>query len=491
MQPATLPAMLSGGNELEMRFAVALLQFLEYEPNDEQNELITGFARFCVSCRGNWLLLLNGYAGTGKTSLTGALVKTLSAFGMKSVLLAPTGRAAKVFSEYAGHPAYTIHRKIYRQQSYSPEDYGGFNVAENKHTDTIFIVDEASMVANTNTDGGAVFGTGRLLDDLIHYVYSGNGCRLIMLGDSAQLPPVGLEQSPALDARVLSGYGLQVMPFTLHKVARQRDDSGVLENATLLRMAIEAYCRGEVTDLDPPVLRLRGYDDIRSISSEYLIDELGSSYDRLGVRGTTLITRSNKRAAHFNLGIRNSIFYYEEELVAGDLLMVAKNNYLWSEQYEGLDFIANGEMARVVRVRGMEEARHGLRFATLELELPDHDVEVEAKAVLDALYSEAAALTREQSEMLYVSAMSQLVGDKRTRYRALKRDPYFNALQVKYGYAVTCHKAQGGQWEDVYIDMGGIPEEAFTTLQFYRWLYTAITRARTRVFLINSPLPAE
>lgn len=491
MQPATLPAMLSGGNELEMRFAVALLQFLEYEPNDEQNELIAGFARFCVSCRGNWLLLLNGYAGTGKTSLTGALVKTLSAFGMKSVLLAPTGRAAKVFSEYAGHPAYTIHRKIYRQQSYSPEDYGGFNVAENKHTDTIFIVDEASMVANTNTDGGAVFGTGRLLDDLIHYVYSGNGCRLIMLGDSAQLPPVGLEQSPALDARVLSGYGLQVMPFTLHKVARQRDDSGVLENATLLRMAIEAYCRGEVTDLDPPVLRLRGYDDIRSISSEYLIDELGSSYDRLGVRGTTLITRSNKRAAHFNLGIRNSIFYYEEELVAGDLLMVAKNNYLWSEQYEGLDFIANGEMARVVRVRGMEEARYGLRFATLELELPDHDVEVEAKAVLDALYSEAAALTREQSEMLYVSAMSQLVGDKRTRYRALKRNPYFNALQVKYGYAVTCHKAQGGQWEDVYIDMGGIPEEAFTTLQFYRWLYTAITRARTRVFLINSPLPTE
>lgn len=230
--------MLSGGNELEMRFAVALLQFLEYEPNDEQNELIAGFARFCVSCRGNWLLLLNGYAGTGKTSLTGALVKTLSAFGMKSVLLAPTGRAAKVFSEYAGHPAYTIHRKIYRQQSYSPEDYGGFNVAENKHTDTIFIVDEASMVANTNTDGGAVFGTGRLLDDLIHYVYSGNGCRLIMLGDSAQLPPVGLEQSPALDARVLSGYGLQVMPFTLHKVARQRGDSGVLENATLLRMAI-------------------------------------------------------------------------------------------------------------------------------------------------------------------------------------------------------------------------------------------------------------
>ena len=491
MQPAILPAMLSGGNELEMRFAVALLQFLEYEPNEEQNELIAGFTRFCVSCRGNWLLLLNGYAGTGKTSLTGALVKTLSAFGMKSVLLAPTGRAAKVFSEYAGHPAYTIHRKIYRQQSYSPEDYGGFNVAENKHTDTIFIVDEASMVANTNTDGGAVFGTGRLLDDLIHYVYSGNGCRLIMLGDSAQLPPVGLEQSPALDARVLSGYGLQVMPFTLHKVARQRGDSGVLENATLLRMAIEAYCRGEVADLDPPMLRLRGYGDIRSISSEYLIDELGSSYDRLGVRGTTLITRSNKRAAHFNLGIRNSIFYYEEELVAGDLLMVAKNNYLWSEQYEGLDFIANGEMARVVRVRGMEEVRHGLRFATLELELPDHDVEVEAKAVLDALYSEAAALTREQSEMLYVSAMSQLVGDKRTRYRALKRDPYFNALQVKYGYAVTCHKAQGGQWEDVYIDMGGIPEDAFTTLQFYRWLYTAMTRARTRVFLINSPLPAE
>ena len=460
-----------------------------FETTPGQKKIIEKLSEYLAADDFSRIFVLNGYAGTGKTTLIAALVGALKEEGIKPVLLAPTGRAAKVLARYAGEKALTIHKRIYRERTNA--DYESkFTLNPNPERGAVFIVDEASMLSDT-TSGGAVFGSGSLLSDLVDYVRSGRGCRLILVGDSAQLPPVGLEQSPALDARVLSGYGLQVMPFTLHKVARQRDDSGVLENATLLRMAIEAYCRGEVTDLDPPVLRLRGYDDIRSISSEYLIDELGSSYDRLGVRGTTLITRSNKRAAHFNLGIRNSIFYYEEELVAGDLLMVAKNNYLWSEQYEGLDFIANGEMARVVRVRGMEEARYGLRFATLELELPDHDVEVEAKAVLDALYSEAAALTREQSEMLYVSAMSQLVGDKRTRYRALKRNPYFNALQVKYGYAVTCHKAQGGQWEDVYIDMGGIPEEAFTTLQFYRWLYTAITRARTRVFLINSPLPTE
>ena len=478
------------GRDGEMEFATTLLRFLEYEPNEEQDELIAGFARFCVSCHGDWLLLLNGYAGTGKTSLTGALVKTLTHFGMKSMLLAPTGRAAKVFSEYAGHPAFTIHRKIYRQRSYSPEEYGGFGIAENKHTDTIFIADEASMIANDPAEG-AIFGSGRLLDDLIHYVYSGSNCRLILLGDSAQLPPVGLDQSPALSPQVLAGYGLQVMDFTLHKVARQRENSGILENATLLRTAIEAHSRGEAFELDPPTLHLQGYDDIRSISSEYLIDSLGSSYDRLGTRGTTLITRSNKRAARFNMGIRNSIMYYEDELVTGDLLMVAKNNYLWSEEYEGIDFIANGEMARVVRVRGMEENMYGLRFARLELELPDHDVEIEVKAVLDALYSEAATLTRQQSEMLYTGVMSQLSGDKRARYRALKKDPYFNALQVKYGYAITCHKAQGGQWEDVYIDMGGIPEDAFTDIQFYRWLYTAITRARSHVYLINSPLPAR
>lgn len=480
------------GRDAEMEFAATILRFLDYDPNEEQTDLIAGFARFCVSCSSNELLLLNGYAGTGKTSLTGALVKTLTHFGMKSVLLAPTGRAAKVFSEYAGHPAYTIHRKIYRQHSYSPEDMGGFNIADNKHTDTIFIIDEASMIANTVGDGGgAAFGTGRLLDDLIHYVYSGTGCRLIMLGDSAQLPPVGLDESPALSESAIAAYGLRVMAFTLHHVARQRQNSGILENATLLRHAIEAYSHHETASLQPPVLHTSGYDDICNVSSEFLIDNLSSSYGRLGVRGTTLITRSNKRAAGFNLGIRNSIMCYEDELVSGDLLMVAKNNYLWSENYQGLDFIANGEMARVVRTRGMEEQMYGLRFMRLELELPDLDVEIEAKAVLDALYSDAAALTRQQSEQVYVGVMSQLQGDKRTRYRALKKDPYYNALQVKYGYAVTCHKAQGGQWEDVYIDMGGIPPEALTDIQFYRWLYTAITRARTRVFLINSPLPSR
>ena len=245
------------GRDAEMEFAATILRFLDYDPNEEQTDLIAGFARFCVSCSSNELLLLNGYAGTGKTSLTGALVKTLTHFGMKSVLLAPTGRAAKVFSEYAGHPAYTIHRKIYRQHSYSPEDMGGFNIADNKHTDTIFIIDEASMIANTVGDGGgAAFGTGRLLDDLIHYVYSGTGCRLIMLGDSAQLPPVGLDESPALSESAIAAYGLRVMAFTLHHVARQRQNSGILENATLLRHAdrVKMACLAQLVNVIAPIM---------------------------------------------------------------------------------------------------------------------------------------------------------------------------------------------------------------------------------------------
>jgi exodeoxyribonuclease-5 len=468
-------------NPLVQNFGSAVLSHLPYEPNREQTMLIASLSFFCINQEPESLLLINGYAGTGKTSLTGALVRALADFGKKTVLLAPTGRAAKVFSEYSGHSAFTIHRKIYRQKSYSPE-YGNFLLAENKHVDTFFIVDEASMIPNASAEG-AVFGTGRLLDDLIHYVYSGVRCHLILLGDNAQLPPVGFTDSPALSVEQLRSYGLKVYETQLTLIARQNEDSGILRNATLLRNNMS--CR---ENLVKPVLHLSEYNDIEVLSGEYMSETISDCYDRDGLNETIVITRSNKRATMFNAGIRNQILYREDELVSGDMLLVAKNNYFWSEQYEELDFIANGDVARVSRVRGTHKM-YGFRYADVTLEFPDHNnIEVDAKVILDGLFSDSPALSREQSERLFTEIYAELEGDKRTRYKALKQNPYFNALQVKYAYTVTCHKAQGGQWKNVFIDMGYIPEDAFTSLDFYRWLYTAITRARSHVYLINFPL---
>lgn len=468
-------------NPLVQNFGRAVLSHLPYEPNREQTMLIASLSFFCINQEPESLLLINGYAGTGKTSLTGALVRALADFGKKTVLLAPTGRAAKVFSEYSGHSAFTIHRKIYRQKSFSPE-YGNFLLAENKHVDTFFIVDEASMIPNASAEG-AVFGTGRLLDDLIHYVYSGVRCHLILLGDNAQLPPVGFTDSPALSVEQLRSYGLKVYETQLTLIARQNEDSGILRNATLLRNNMS--CR---ENLVKPVLHLSEYNDIEVLSGEYMSETISDCYDRDGLNETIVITRSNKRATMFNAGIRNQILYREDELVSGDMLLVAKNNYFWSEQYEELDFIANGDVARVSRVRGTHKM-YGFRYADVTLEFPDHNnIEVDAKVILDGLFSDSPALSREQSERLFTEIYAELEGDKRTRYKALKQNPYFNALQVKYAYTVTCHKAQGGQWKNVFIDMGYIPEDAFTSLDFYRWLYTAITRARSHVYLINFPL---
>lgn len=471
-------------NPLVQNFGRAVLSHLPYEPNREQTMLIASLSFFCINQEPESLLLINGYAGTGKTSLTGALVRALADFGKKTVLLAPTGRAAKVFSEYSGHSAFTIHRKIYRQKSFSPE-YGNFLLAENKHVDTFFIVDEASMIPNASAEG-AVFGTGRLLDDLIHYVYSGVRCHLILLGDNAQLPPVGFTDSPALSVEQLRSYGLKVYETQLTLIARQNEGSGILHNATLLRNNMS--CR---ENLVKPVLHLSEYNDIEVLSGEYMSETISDCYDRDGLNETIVITRSNKRATMFNAGIRNQILYREDELVSGDMLLVAKNNYFWSEQYEELDFIANGDVARVSRVRGTHKM-YGFRYADVTLEFPDHNnIEVDAKVILDGLFSDSPALSREQSERLFTEIYAELEGDKRTRYKALKQNPYFNALQVKYAYTVTCHKAQGGQWKNVFIDMGYIPEDAFTSLDFYRWLYTAITRARSHVYLINFPLNSD
>ena len=474
--------------ELErlLEFGEVMLGFLDYAPNEAQNALIAAFGQFCLFSPGESAFMLNGYAGTGKTSMTGALVRALTYFNRKTVLLAPTGRAAKVFAEYSRFPAFTIHRKIYRQKSYDP-GYGNFTLAENKHADTLFIVDEASMVGNASVEGAA-FGSGRLLDDLVHYVYSGDNCRLILLGDKAQLPPVGFDESPALSEAVLQSYGLHVFPFSLTDVVRQADGSGILDNATRLRNAIARVQAGTLDGgLLAPRLRLSGYPDIEMLSGEYLIEKIDDCYSRDGIGETIIITRSNKRATLFNLGIRNQVLYREEELTAGDMLLVAKNNYYWSEEYKEIDFIANGDVARVQRVRGTHEL-YGFRFADVTIEMPDHGVELDARVILDTLTTDTPALTREQSDALYSAVMSELQGDKRTRFEALKRDGYFNALQVKYGYTVTCHKAQGGQWKNVFIDMGAIPDDAVVTLDFYRWLYTALTRARQQVYLINSRL---
>lgn len=454
----------------------AVLAELPFEPTEEQMELIALLDRYVERGGDRSVFLLLGYAGTGKTSIVGALVKALRHRMRKCVLMAPTGRAAHIMTDYSGHPAWTIHRKIYRQQSYGSDTFG---LAENKHTHTLFIVDEASMVANGTSDS-AIFGTGRLLDDLITYVYSGEGCRLLLVGDTAQLPPVGTIESPALNPQVLKGYGLQVVGMTMRQTARQAQESGILHNATLLRNAMES----EV--LPEPQLKLDGFTDIETVTGDMLLETLSDCYDRDGMDQTTIITRSNWRATQFNGGVRGQILFREEELASGDLLLVAKNNYYWAEEYEEVDFIANGDVAIVRRVRGEVERRYGLRFATVVLELPDHNhTEMEVKVVLDCLLSNTPALTHDQQERLFNEVMSELPGDQRSRYRELKRHPYYNALQVKMAYAVTCHKAQGGQWRNVFIDMGGIAREALTTLDFYRWLYTALTRATKHVYLIN------
>lgn len=476
-----LPEGVSTTDARSIEFATEVVNCLPYEPNDEQMELLAAFAHFMLYGHPQAVMLVNGYAGTGKTSMIGGIVKALTCRGRKTVLLAPTGRAAKVFTEYSGHTAYTIHRKIYRQNSYLSD---GFSLAENKHTDTIFIVDEASMISNSSE--GSFFGTGRLLDDLIHYVYSGIGCRLVLMGDVAQLPPVGQSESPALNAEFLRSYALQIYSVNLKQIARQAAESGILFNATILRNVMESSV------LCAPKLELLRFDDIDNVTGEFLLETISDSYDRDGMSETIVVTRSNKRATLFNSGIRNSILYREDELVSDDMLLVSKNNYYWANDYEQIDFIANGDVVRVKRVWGEIERRYGLDFANVTVEFPDHsNTEMDVKIILNCLSSDTPALTAAQSEMLYTSVMAELTGDKRTRYRELKKNPYFNALQVKYAYAITCHKAQGGQWQNVFIDMGAIMPDAFTQLDFYRWLYTAITRARSQVYLINCPLDTD
>lgn len=449
-------------------------------PTRQQDEALEAIVDFLYSRASDNLFLLKGYAGTGKSSLIGALVATMSELKQKSVLLAPTGRAAKVFSAYAGQPAFTIHKKIYRQQRFSGES-DGFSVMDNLHKDTLFVVDEASMISNDGLDS-SIFGTGRLLDDLIHYVYSGENCRLLLIGDTAQLPPVGQEFSPSLQKEVLSGYGLQVTEYTLTQVVRQAENSGILYNATNIRNILNS---GETEAY--PKLKLEGFSDVFRINGLELIEELNSAYDRDGVEETMVISRSNKRANIYNQGIRNQVLFREEELSSGDLVQIVKNNYLTSEEIEGVDFLANGEIVEILRVRRTTEM-YGFRFCDVLIRHLDYGIEMEMKILLDTLYSETASLSREKQNELYINVMNDYadITNKREKYKKLKIDPFFNALQVKYGYAVTCHKAQGGEWKNVFLDLGYIAEEHLG-INFYRWLYTAFTRATSRLYLVNLP----
>jgi exodeoxyribonuclease V len=446
-------------------------------PTADQSEAMKKVASFICENTNDVIFLMTGYAGTGKTSLISAVVKTLDLLRMRSVLLAPTGRAAKVMSGFSGKPAFTIHKKIYRQKS-AKDGLGSFMLDRNLHKETYFIVDEASMISNSQGDL-SLFGSGKLLDELVEYVYSGTNCKLMLVGDTAQLPPVGSVLSPALDTRYLREYGFGIISTELREVMRQSEGSGILMNATKVRQQISE------NDLGRPSLRCADFIDIRRIQGTELIEELSTAYGTCGVDGTIIVVNSNKQANRYNQGIRNQIFFREEEVSAGDLVMVVKNNYSVEEDEEGPGFIANGDIAEIKSIRKYEE-KHGFRFAQMQLRFNDYNYELETKVMLDVLHLDSPSLPAERQKELFNSVMEEYL-DIRTRKKqieAVRSDPFFNALQVKFAYAVTCHKAQGGQWERVFVDQGMFNAQE-TSVDYLRWLYTSLTRSTDKLFLVN------
>lgn len=467
-----------------------ILQNFGFEPTADQMYAVDLFARFMTDRDERAVMVLRGSAGTGKTSLAGAIVRTMLELRQKVSLLAPTGRAAKVFSLNANQPAATIHRSIYREKAFTGLD-GKFNLNVNLFHNRLFMVDEASMISLSS--GNTTFGSGCLLDDLIQYVYNDRNCRMLLVGDKAQLPPIGEEESPALRADVLRAYGLTVYECDLNEVLRQSHDSGILYNATVIRQMIT---HDGVTQL--PKIRFNGFADISIVSGDELIERLASSYSEVGIDETMVITRSNKRANVFNQGIRNMVLGREEELTTGDMLMVVKNKYKnapsplspehGEEKQPALTFIANGDRAVVRRVRNIREF-YGFRFADVSLEFPDYDnAEEDMIVILDALMTEAPALTQEQNEQLFQRVLEDYedIPLKADRMKKVREDEYYNALQVKFGYAITCHKAQGGQWAHIYLDQGYMTDEMLTP-DYIHWLYTAFTRATEHLYLVNWP----
>lgn len=456
-----------------------ILQKLGHEPTVGQKEVIDKLATFVSDPSSNALFLLKGYAGTGKTSTISALVKVLDELKIKFVLLAPTGRAAKVLSRQSGKAASTIHKKIYRQSSVA-DGSSKFSLDRNLSKNTIFVVDEASMISNLPQEH-SVFGSGYLLSDLIEYVTNGFNCKLIVSGDTAQLPPVGLTLSPALDPEELQLFCSEVVSLELTEVVRQSLDSGILDNATYIRKRI---IQGEHQGFWP--LKMKGHADLIQLGGDQLIDEIAKCYQQMGMEETIVITKSNKRANLFNEGIRRTILFQEDQIMKGDLLMVVKNNYHWSKQLEELDFIANGDIVEIVRIKKYEE-RYGFHFANVILRLIDYqELEIECKILLETLTVEAPALTADENKRLFeaISEDYEEIRNKRERWKQIREDPFYNALQVKYSYAVTCHKAQGGQWKAVFLDHGYLTAE-MVDREFLRWFYTAFTRAEERLYLVN------
>lgn len=503
-----------------------MLEEMPFEPTDQQIQLTAALARFCsANTPSDSVFILNGYAGTGKTSVIGALVRSLHRVGIHTMLMASTGRAAKVLSSFTGFPAHTIHRQIYTSSSFHSDGSPTMaKINHNPHINTIFIVDEASMIGEGN-DGGM-----NLLQDLVMYVYTGQNCKLILLGDTAQLPPVGSVESPAMSASAFKGMGLKVTRATITRTVRQRQRSGILYNATWLRRAMTQ------PELPEPQLTVSKFSDVHIVSPEEMEDELGKSFSTYGEEQTIVITRSNRRAVDFNLAIRRQIFDREEILAKGDRLLISKNNYYWTNRHRRLarekaakgehpaiqvgpsplrlsplgilakphpepsdsrrpdprlipvpDFLANGEVAIVEEILATE-TRDMILFADVTLLFPDSGARLDAKIVLDSLTAETAGLPREKVESIGRRTLADagvMYSSMTAQREAIRNCPYFNALQVKYAYAVTCHKAQGGQWESVFVDMGYIPPEAYRSLDFYRWLYTSVTRATRRLSLLS------
>lgn len=448
-------------------------------PTEDQSVALKKFASYICENNNDVIFLMTGYAGTGKTSVISSLVKTLQSLRMKSVLLAPTGRAAKVLSSYAGNQAFTIHKKIYRQKASGNDGPGNFSLNKNLCRDTFFIVDEASMVSNESGDT-SLFGSGRLLDDLVEFVYSGTDCKLILVGDTAQLPPVGAVVSPALDPAILGQFGFGLITCELRQVVRQSEGSGILMNATRVRHQVAE------NELIRPSIDCINFKDTVKITGEELIDELSVSYGTCGMEGTIIVVNSNKQANRYNQGIRNRIFFREEEISTGDMVMVVKNNYnILKDEEDGAGFIANGDIAEVRRIRKYEE-RYGFHFADMVLYFTDYKLELEAKVMLDVLHLDSPALPHERGKEFFQNVLADYVHirTRRKQYDAVREDPYFNALQIKFAYAVTCHKAQGGQWERVFIDQGMFNRTEIS-IEYLRWFYTAITRATERVYLVN------
>ena len=459
---------------------------MKHEPTPCQNRLLESIAEF-ISADDDDILVVNGYAGTGKTTAVSAVISVLKEYKVKSVLLAPTGRAAKVLSGYAGQPAYTIHKHIYRQKSVGGDGFGQFTLAPNKDKDTLFVVDEVSLIG---IDAGqqqstTAFGSGNLLDDLISFVRSGSGCKVILIGDSAQLPPVGLDASPALSKdymAMMGGIGF----VELTTVVRQQQESGILYNATLVRQLISDLDYGPgVMDLEDLCLETAQFDDIERITGGELIEKISEAYGKYDEDETVILCRSNRRAIKYNMGVRSTVQFKEERLVRGDKLMIVKNCYQFLDDIKDIDYIANGDIAKLVKISRFEE-RYGLHFAEARLSFPDYDYqEIVAKVILDTLESESASLTYEQSNILYQGVNEDYahITTKKKRYEAVREDKYYNALQLKYANAITCHKSQGGQWRCVFIDNAFWQDQL--TVDDLKWLYTALTRATEKVYLVN------